>query len=309
MRLTTDEEFSKMEKKDLIKILKNIGEFDAKENEKSFEDLLAKVKKFERTRYLACWHDGSSVGNHSHLLVTVNVLNDTASFLSDNEYYLKHKKKINVQASAEEPNMYILARCPSADQQLLYTDQRIGDIMNLKYPTKSSNNVEVNDVLRFFKGDSPARQFDGGHQKGGNFFYVVCPVHANHVKNVAGSNIKKVMSIKERIEKVKITTTSVLRLEKNTIKLHENMKKIEIIDELHQRSVKFSSSLPQKDLMSLLQYEMHGIQRLPALLYGYPKQSLGDLNLEQYEILPNEPLHDISNYIKNIYQEIPAHVS
>ena len=117
------------------------------------------------------------------------------------------------------------------------------------------------------------------------------------------------MSIKERIEKVKITTTSVSRLEKNTIKLYENMKKIEIIDELHQRSVKFSFSLPQKDLMSLFQYEMHGIHRLPALLYGYPQKSLGDLNLEQYEILPNEPLHDISNYIKNIYQEIPAHVS
>ena len=87
------------------------------------------------------------------------------------------------------------------------------------------------------------------------------------------------------------------------------MKKLEIIDELHQRSVKFSSSLPQKDLMSLLQYEMYGIQQLPALLYGYPKKSLGDLNLEQYEILPNELLHDISNFIKNIYQEIPAHVN
>ena len=79
MRLTTDEEFSKMEKKDLIEILKNIGEFDAKGNEKSFKDLLTKVKKFERTRYLACWHDDSSVGNHSHLLVTVNVLYDTVS--------------------------------------------------------------------------------------------------------------------------------------------------------------------------------------------------------------------------------------
>ena len=191
MRLTTNEEFSKMEKKDLIEVLKNIGEFDAKENEKSFEDLLAKVKKFERTRYFACWHDGSSVGNHSHLFVTVNVLYDTASFLSDNEYYLKHKKKIIVQASVEEPNMYILARCPSTDQQLLYTDERIGDIMNLKYPRKSSNNVEVNDVLRFFKGDSPACQFEVGQQKGGNFFCIVCPVHANHVKNIAGSNIKK----------------------------------------------------------------------------------------------------------------------
>ena len=117
------------------------------------------------------------------------------------------------------------------------------------------------------------------------------------------------MPIKERIEKVKITTTSVSRLEKNTIKLYENVKKIEVVNELHQRSVKFISSLPQKELMSLLQYEMHGVQRLPAFLYGYPKKNLGYLNLKQYEMLPNEPLHDISNYIKNIYQEIPAHFS
>ena len=327
MRLTTDEEFSKMEKNDLIEILKNIGELDVKENQKRFEDLLKKVKKFERTRYLVCWHDGSSVGNHSHLLVTVYVLYDTVSFLSDNEYYLKHKKNINAQASVEEPNMYILVRCPSTDQQLLYSNKRIGDIMNLKYPTKSANNVEVNYILRFFKGDSPARhdgssvgnhshllvtvyvlydtvsflsdneyylkhkkninaqasveepnmyilvrcpstdqqllysnkrigdimnlkyptksannvevnyilrffkgdssarQFEGGQQKGGNFFCVVCPVLANHVKNIADSNIKKVMSIKDRIKKVKITTTSVSRLEKNTMKLYENMKK------------------------------------------------------------------------------------
>lgn len=52
----------------------------------------------------------------------------------------------------------------------------------------------------------------------------------------------------------------------------KNMKK-KIIDELHQRSVKFSSSLPQKELMSLLQSDMHGIQRLSALFYGYSKKA------------------------------------
>lgn len=79
--------------------------------------------------------------------------------------------------------------------------------MNLKYPTKSANNVEVNDLLIFFKHDSPACQVEGGQQKGGNLFCVVCSVYANHAKNTLGSNIKKVMSIKEIIEKVKITTT------------------------------------------------------------------------------------------------------
>ena len=80
------------------------------------------------------------------------------------------------------------------------------------------------------------------------------------------------------------------------------MKKLKIIDELHQRSVKFSSGLPKKDLMSLLQYEMYGIQQLPALLYGYLKKILGDLNLEQYEILPNEPL---TRYLQFYEKHLP----
>ena len=122
-----------------MEILKNNGEFNTKGKEKSFEDLLTKVKKFERTRCLACWPDCSAVANNSCLLATGNVLYNTASFLSDNKYYLKHKKEINVQASVNEPNMYILARSPLTDQKLHYPDKRIGDIMNLKYPTKFAN--------------------------------------------------------------------------------------------------------------------------------------------------------------------------
>ena len=64
----------------------------------------------------------------------------------------------------------------------------------------------------------------------------------------------------------------------------------------------------RKTLLDILHYEMHGIQRLPSLLYDYPHQNLQDLNLSQYEILPTEPLYDISNHIKNIYQELPFHV-
>ena len=55
------------------------------------EVLLIKSKKMERTSYFASWHDGLSTGNHSQLM-TVNVLYDPASSLSDEQYYLKYKK-------------------------------------------------------------------------------------------------------------------------------------------------------------------------------------------------------------------------
>ena len=54
---------------------------------------------------------------------------------------------------------------------------------------------------------------------------------------------------------------------------------------------------------------MHGIQRLPALWYDCLNHSMEELNLSHYEILSNEPLHDVSNYIKTIYQELPSHMT
>ena len=86
------------------------------------------------------------------------------------------------------------------------------------------------------------------------------------------------------------------------------MRKPYIIDELHQRKVKLSSGLPQKELMNFLLYEMHAIHKLPLLLYDYPHQVLEELNLSQYEILPTDPLHGISNHMKHIYQDLQFHV-
>ena len=55
----------------------------------------------------------------------------------------------------------------------------------------------INDIARFFKGDSPARQFEAGQQKGGNFFCTSCSIHSNHVKNICFSNTKDMMSLQD----------------------------------------------------------------------------------------------------------------
>ena len=50
------------------------------------------------------------------------------------------------------------------------------------------------------------------------------------------------------------------------------------------------------------------MQRLSALMYDHPTFNLSDLNLADYEILCHEPLHDISNHTKNLYNELVHHV-
>ena len=42
-------------------------------------------------------------------------------------------------------------------------------------------------------------------------------------------------------------------------------------------------------------------------MFMRPNETLEKLNLSSYEILYTEPLHDISNHIKNLYQELPHH--
>ena len=51
------------------------------------------LKKLQRTRNLAFWHDCSTVSNHSHFLMMVITLYDKAIFLTDEEFHEKSGKK------------------------------------------------------------------------------------------------------------------------------------------------------------------------------------------------------------------------
>ena len=115
------------------------------------------------------------------------------------------------------------------------------------------------------------------------------------------------MSIQERINKLYRSHSTMFQMSKSNTKYFSNLKKYEIITELHERGVKFRSDASVNILKELLEYEMHGIQRLPALMFTKPRYTLEELNLSRYEILSNEPLHDVSNHVKNIYSELPHH--
>lgn len=54
----------------------------------------------------------------------------------------------------------------SVKDQILYVPARIEDIKELDEPL-AVEGVVYKDVLRYFSGDSPARQLEGGQQCGG----------------------------------------------------------------------------------------------------------------------------------------------
>ena len=80
---------------------------------------------------------------------------------------------------------------------------------------------------------------------------------------------------------------------------------MDIVTELRARSIKFSCTESKKRLSDKLEEAAHGIQRVPALMFSNPTSNLADINLDLYEILFTEPLHDISNHIQNLYAELP----
>ena len=146
MRLRSDNDYLKLSRDDTIKHLRRINEFDFTDTDKN-TDIINILKRFERTHNLIFWHDGSTISNHSHILVMVSSLYDPGIFLTDEEYSKSNGVLVNLQAIVEKPFLYILARSPSTDQQLLYSDRRLADILKIKKPIQTPDGIQIYDTV------------------------------------------------------------------------------------------------------------------------------------------------------------------
>lgn len=164
IKIRTDDEYNKMTE-DEIKVA-----FASKFNINvpgTKEDL----KRLERTRHLKLWHDHSDILNHTYISFMVSTMYNPNLYLTNQEYCQKFPDRppIDVQATVEKPHLYILGQSKSTDaDQLSYTLSRIEDLKQLVEPVEIGG-VPIFDVMRVFSGDGPARQFEAGQQRGGNF--------------------------------------------------------------------------------------------------------------------------------------------
>ena len=88
--------------------------------------------------------------------------------LTDAEYKIKSGKTVEVQTMVEKPHENFIARCNSSEaEQIVYGETRMSCIKETtRNLTTATNANEIVDSPRFFHGDSPARQFESGQQKG-----------------------------------------------------------------------------------------------------------------------------------------------
>ena len=83
---------------------------------------------------------------------------ERAVFLTYDEFKEKYNMEINLQPELGKPKLYMLARCQPDHNQLLYSEERVKDLLEITSPITSNNGVLTNNLMRIFKGDIPAAQ-------------------------------------------------------------------------------------------------------------------------------------------------------
>ena len=81
-----------------------------------------------------------------------------------------NSKSLLIQSLVERPKLHIItAGSSSIEHQITIIQDRIDCLHELSHEIVSSNGVVVQDKLKFFIGDHPAKQFERGTQQGGRF--------------------------------------------------------------------------------------------------------------------------------------------
>jgi len=273
----------------------------------SEENMKEKLRLLETTRHLLVWLDNSTVGNHGYLVCLITCLYDPAVFLTSKEYKAKTGQTLNIQKLVETPEVHFIARCGSSDSELLmYSETRLECIQGLKHKT-AFNGIEYTDKFRLCHGDSPLRAFEAGQQKGGYYYCSSCGMSCTMADDLAHVLNCPLISLQDRQDKVLSGSVARRKSIQQKAKPLKDLTKQELEEELGSRGIYDGKT--KLELQNLLNDEMCGIQRVPALLFNNPLASLADLGLEDYEILPAEPLHDIGHHIENLLTELSCHLS
>ena len=176
-------------------------------------------------------HDSSVIANHGDILFNIYVLYDPAVFYTSEEYKKLTGYDVNIQREIETPELYIIGRCKSNDEQLAYIETRIECLeglkagLNLNTIDEKYGSIILNDYVRLFKGDGPAFVFEAGNQKRGHYFCPCCDVHACLIDDISHcyqQTIKSVENMQSRVMEGKFGRKNLLN--KQTCPLKQELK-------------------------------------------------------------------------------------
>ncbi|KAL5487073.1 hypothetical protein EMCRGX_G019632 [Ephydatia muelleri] len=164
MRLQTDEQVDALSKDEAIKFLKQNQEHQFADME--ITELRVKVKALQRNRHLVMWHDHGTILGQGYIFITVKVIYDTSVFFRKDEYSLN--STLNLQGTIEKPEVHVIGIASSShEDQAALIPERVSCLRTLNSPIMTTAGIPINDTVRFFAGDGPARNFERGVQQGG----------------------------------------------------------------------------------------------------------------------------------------------
>ena len=268
----------------------------------TIEELRTTIKNFQRSRSLILWHDHGTILGLGCILITVHIAYDPAVFYTQSEYEEKYSQSISIQSLVERPKLHIIAAGSSSiEHQIAIIQDRIDCLYELDHEIVSSNGVVVQDTLKFFIGDHPAKQFERGTQQGGRFKCGGCGTRDIMFADLAHTLQQPWRSLQDLQS---LATAGKFGKIAGNPKPFENLRIADLREELHARG-DYDTDKIKDELQKKLDNTLCGIQRVPTMLLLDPKQSLTQLHLEHYTVLDSEPLHDLKGHFHHLFAELP----
>ena len=187
---------------------------------------------------------------------------------------------------------------------MAYADEHRSSIASLVETLTTPTGIVYTDKLLYHHGDLPANAAESGQQYGGNYPCGNCGIHASMFDNMAYCLRRPILTF---IDKHNIFFRGVFGNNKDC-KPYGNLTKHElhVVRQLAKRNL---NTLGKKEeLIKRLQRELGGLQRVLTLLFSTEATSMTAIGLPEYEMALCEPLHNYSNHIKNLLEEIPSHL-
>ena len=135
-------------------------------------------------------------------MIMVTVIYDPAIYYTEVEYLNTCREKVNFQREVEKPVMYLLARCAANDSQLMYSNTRMEEMIDLSNSLIVRDDINIYGKCHFFKWDGLACQHEAGQQKGGRFFCWSCSFDIFRCTDLAYALSTSMTYFQDRIRKV-----------------------------------------------------------------------------------------------------------
>ena len=163
---------------------------------------------------------------------------------------------------------------------------RLDDVLSLSNPVKLDN-IIFKDSFKISFGDNPVRCSEMGQNKSGRYDRV-CSLPLN---------IDEFYSFKDLLSHKHLTIN-----EKRAIACKGIFFDSDDNNEANLQEFNSSSFTDAKDAAMKQSLALCGIKSTPAMLSKHPYTELGLLNLNEWDVLPMEVLHDIKGLVKKSFE-------